>query len=121
MTPSKEDLIAMAQQVRAEGFAPVTIHPEVRRLCELAFAAGAAAERERIIAANAPEIERVNAYIAALEQAVAAEREACAKVCDDIFRHWLQTDPEEKLATPDADDCARAIRARGETSSRGQA
>lgn len=43
------------------------------------------------------------------------EREACAKVCDDIFRHWLQTDPDEKFATPDADDCARAIRSRGET------
>lgn len=110
MTPSKEDLIAMAQQVRAEGFAPVTIHPEVRRLCELAFAAGAAAERERIIAANAPEIERVNAYIAALEQAVAAEREACATVVEQTkWSNWFQA------------DCAAAIRARGETSSRGQA
>ena len=48
------------------------------------------------------------------------EREACAKVCDDIFRHWLQTDPDEKFATPDADDCARAIRARGAVELRGE-
>ncbi len=44
----------------------------------------AAAERERIIAANAPEIEKVNVYIKALEDAVAAEREACAKVLDEM-------------------------------------
>jgi len=40
-------------------------------------------ERERIKQANAPEIERVNAHIKQLEDAVLAEREACAKVCDD--------------------------------------
>jgi ElaB/YqjD/DUF883 family membrane-anchored ribosome-binding protein len=40
-------------------------------------------ERERIKQANAPEIERVNAHIKKLEDAVLAEREACAKVCDD--------------------------------------
>ena len=44
----------------------------------------AAAERERIIATNAPEIEKVNVYIKALEDAVAAEREACAKLLDDL-------------------------------------
>jgi hypothetical protein len=42
-------------------------------------------ERERIKQANAPEIERVNAHIKELEAAVLAEREACAKVCDDHF------------------------------------
>jgi len=42
----------------------------------------AAAERERIIAANAPEIEKVNVYIKALEDAVAAEREACANLVE---------------------------------------
>lgn len=49
---------------------------------------------------------------AMIAEAVAKEREECAKVCDDIFRHWLQTDPNEQFATPDADDCARAIRER---------
>ncbi|MFZ9349781.1 MAG: hypothetical protein ACO242_03705 [Candidatus Fonsibacter ubiquis] len=61
----------------------------------------AAAERERIIAANAPEIEKLNVYIKALEDAVAAEREACAKVCES--------------AGPGAGPvyCAFAIRERG--------
>jgi hypothetical protein len=40
-------------------------------------------ERERIKQANAPEIERINTHIKELEDAVLAEREACAKVCDD--------------------------------------
>ena len=54
-----------------------------------------AAERERIIAANAPEIEKINAHIRKLEDAVKAEREACAKVCqeyetnNDIAETWL--------------------------------
>ncbi len=40
-------------------------------------------ERDRIKQANAPEIERVNAHIKELEDAVLAEREACAKLCDE--------------------------------------
>ena len=51
----REDIIAMARQVESEGFAPAGIWPEVRRLCELVYAAGAAAERE-----------------------------ACAKVCEEL-------------------------------------
>lgn len=44
-----------------------------------AIATAVAAERERIKQANAPEIEKINAYIKAIEDAVAAEREACAR------------------------------------------
>jgi hypothetical protein len=63
-------------------------------------------ERERIIAQNAPEIEKVNAHIKALEEAVAAEREACAKVCDEF----------ESEADPDGGFVlAAAIRARSNT------
>ena len=41
----------------------------------------------------------------------AAEREACAKVCDDLVRsYWNSTGDEDE---PDAYDCAAAIRARG--------
>ena len=76
---TREDIIRMARQVEAEGFAPVGVWPEVRRLCELAYAAGAAAERE-----------------------------ACAKVCDELHWPWHMGDnsgPKE---------CAAAIRARGQ-------
>ena len=40
-------------------------------------------ERERIKQTNAPEIERINAHIKQLEDAVLAEREACAQVAQD--------------------------------------
>ena len=66
----------------------------------------AAAERERIIATNAPEIEKVNVYIKALEDAVAAEREACAALCDKIS-------DEDGFEGSYADRCAAAIRERG--------
>ena len=44
----------------------------------------AAAEREQIIALNAPEIERINEYIKVLEDAFAAEREACARMVEPV-------------------------------------
>ena len=106
------------------------------------FAALVIAEKEKqIIAANAPEIERINTYIKELEKAVAAEREkvaqwmmtkgyatghgdsiedlmkelewqiresereACAKVCEDMDHNGVMI----------AADCAAAIRARGNT------
>lgn len=61
-------------------------------------------ERERIKQANAPEIEKINAYIKALEEAVLAEREACAKVCDNT---------RDDEYTPGSNyECAAAIRSR---------
>jgi hypothetical protein len=59
------------------------------------------AERERIKQANAPEIERINAHIKELEDAVKAEREACAKIADG----WPDYDVQ---------GLAEAIRARGQ-------
>jgi hypothetical protein len=52
---------------------------------------------------------------------IAGEREACAKLCEDMWHEWLDSpSPEENVEDcyrankPDADDCAKAIRARGE-------
>jgi hypothetical protein len=75
-------------------------------------------ERERIIEKNKPEIEKVNAYIKDLEQAVLAEREACAKVCEEISDSahalWkVDADPTEQGRDIGAEHCAQAIRARG--------
>ena len=39
-------------------------------------------ERERIKQDNAPEIERINAHIQKLEDAVLAERSACAEIAE---------------------------------------
>jgi len=63
-------------------------------------------EREQIIAKNAPEIERLNAYIKELEDAVLIEREACAKVAERF-------EPSEK--TSYVTYASQAIRARGNT------
>ena len=68
-------------------------------------------ERERIKAANAPEIERVNAHIKKLEDAVLAEREACAKVCEAMRTYVGRNNA---VTQSSAQDCAAAIRARGQ-------
>jgi hypothetical protein len=77
----------------------LTLHGDIEHFAELVRAD----ERERIIEKNKPEIEKVNAYIKDLEQAVLAEREACAKVCEE-WGAWNKT----------AQGCAADIRARGE-------
>jgi hypothetical protein len=69
----------------------------------------AAAERERIIAQNAPEIEKINAHIKTLEEAVAAEREACAKVCEEVERKATHQPP---MVSQGCQACAAAIRSR---------
>jgi len=68
-------------------------------------------ERDRIKAANAPEIEKINAHIKALEDAVVSEREACAKVCEEM-RVYVGRD--NAMIQSSAKDCAAAIRARGQ-------
>jgi hypothetical protein len=77
----------------------LTLHGDIEHFAELVRAD----ERERIIEKNKPEIEKVNAYIKDLEQAVLAEREACAQVCEDLIGTRAM-----------ARHCADAIRARGE-------
>lgn len=50
-------------------------------------------------------------FRAAYAAGAAAEREACAQLCDDLVRsYWNSTGDEDE---PDAYDCAAAIRARG--------
>jgi len=44
-----------------------------------------------------------------------AEREACAKLCFEMWDKWMDADPSERDNLPrDAEDCASAIRARGQ-------
>jgi hypothetical protein len=42
----------------------------------------------------------------------AAEREACAALCFQIWNKWM--DEKDTTPFPDAEDCAAAIRARGQ-------
>ena len=50
----------------------------------------------------------------AMVNGMEAEREACAKVCDEMWHEWLDSPIENEPNKPDAEDCAKAIRARGE-------
>ena len=107
---TQEDILRMAREA---GF--YTNHGTVfvngcdigADMCRFA-ALVAAAERERIISANAPEIERINSHIKELEAAVMAERKACAKVAEQ----WGQDIRVESWDLA-GKDCAAAIRARG--------
>jgi hypothetical protein len=54
-------------------------------------------------------IERFAALVAS------AEREACAALCFEMWEKWMDADPSERdYLSRDADDCAAAIRARGQ-------
>jgi hypothetical protein len=62
----KEDIIRMARDANLP-----SCHLTHPKALERFAALVAAHERERIIAANAPEIEKVNEYIKALEDSIA--------------------------------------------------
>ena len=79
---NREDIIQMAQEAQMPFYwrtGEITYLDKLERFAALV----ASAERERIKQANAPEIERINVHIKELEDAVKAEREACAKVCEE--------------------------------------
>lgn len=85
---SRDDIIRMAREA---GFGPAVAWPEFL-----------------------PPFERFAALVAA------HEREECAKVCDDVSLQavtaWkLAYQPQDQGREMGADDCAAAIRARGQT------
>ena len=79
---NREDIICMAQEAGWDDH-----HAEFDTRIERFAALVASAERERIKQANAPEIKRINAHIKELEDAVLVEREACAKVAEQVGQH----------------------------------
>ena len=54
-----------------------------------------------------------------IEERIRNEREACAKVCDQMFHDWCNQEFEDEDGAyrnkPDAEDCKKAIRERGNT------
>lgn len=63
--------------------------------------------------------QRTTQHCGQLEQAVAAEREACASLCEEIEENCWETwdslaDPQDQGSAIGAAHCAAAIRARGE-------
>jgi hypothetical protein len=58
-----------------------------------------------------PTPEELDVFLRAWQRAIQAEREACAKVCEDIdFDDWRDRGWDQGTF-----DCAAAIRARGNT------
>jgi len=112
---NRDDIIKMAHEASPDmtWYAglddPTNVSIEELEFLERFAALVAAAERERIIADNAPEIEKINAHIRKLEDAVKAEREACAKVIDAKIEEVRLFTNELHLL-----QCAAAIRARGQ-------
>ena len=88
---TQEDIIKLAREAGlADSNGVVHAFYQLER-----FAALVIAEKEKqIIAANAPEIERINTYIKELEEAVAAERE---KVAQWMMRQGYATGHGESI------------------------
>jgi len=56
-------------------------------------------------------LENINAFAKLVAE---HEREACARVCEQMWHEWLDSPEENEPNKPDAEDCYRAIRARGQ-------
>ena len=80
---TREDIILMADASGLSLYGMGKDREQFIDYLEKFAALVASAERERIKQANAPEIERINAHLKELEDAVKTEREACAKVAQD--------------------------------------
>ena len=63
------------------------------------------------------QVQRFAALVAAAARA--EENEACARLCDQMFHDWCNQEFEDEDEAyrnkPDAEDCKKAIRARGNT------
>jgi len=60
-----------------------------------------------------PTREELDVFLRTWQRAIQAEREACAKVCDDKHDTWRWDDEADSASGPR--ECAAAIRARGNT------
>jgi hypothetical protein len=112
---NRDDIIRMAREA---GFEKTRIYKSkivrridnigaVERLISIAFAAGVAAERQRmeIDGIHTCHAECQRPACVAVREAVKAEREECAQLCDAFQERDVGMQPAE---------CAAAIRARGE-------
>jgi hypothetical protein len=102
---NKDDIIRMA----LEAGTPITPEMKPEDALAIAFALGKAEERKRI------ESRPWGAGEEWIARAVAAEREACAKVCENIKdESGVNDDGSTWLRRTTKTDCAAAIRARGQ-------
>jgi len=107
---NRDDIIRLAQEASSE---PDYDFPNILALERFA-ALVAAAERERmdLNAIHTCHAECQNPFCVRVREAVAHEREACAKVCED---GPIPKDSTTLTHIPTLVGCAAAIRARGNT------
>jgi hypothetical protein len=119
---NRDDIIRMAREAGLERI--VGVYADGSRIVEVtnldlleSFAAlVAAAERERIKwdSIHSCHADCQNPACVIVREAVAAEREACAKVCMDMWNDWINAPQGKQRDMPNnAQDCAFAIRERG--------
>jgi len=81
-------------------------------IIDMAIQAGASPDENKIWLMYAEEIETFAKLVAA--KATAVEREACAKVCENMAIEWEDQPQFARVEIATMMDCALAIRARGE-------
>ena len=128
---NREEIIHMAREAGLDD-----PHAVVHAYCELKltdhlerFAAlVAAAEREKLAACmmrqgyatgHGDTVEDLLKELEwQIEERIRNEREACARLCDQMFHDWCNQEFEDEDEAyrnrPDAEDCKKAIRARGQ-------
>lgn len=108
---NRDDIIRMVREAGLKSIYSACDEPNVRYAYEdwddelERFAALVAAAKEKEV------LDRLATVISiAVSKAMIAEREACAKVCDELF----ELEPSYTNYANAAEDCAAAIRARGQ-------
>ena len=125
---NREDIIRMAREA---GFKVDWQHADVAEIkakrYEYFAALVAAAERNKLAAwmiergfatGHGDSIEKLLEELEwQIEESVRNEREACARLCDQMFHDWCNQEFEDEGEAyrnkPDAEDCKKAIRERG--------
>jgi hypothetical protein len=101
---TQDDIISMYE--KANGWSPAGWDKTVKELERFANLI-VAAERQR----KAWDAKYWTAYE---HDVAAAEREACVALCFQMWDKWIGSEDQSEFTRPDAEDCAAAIRARGQ-------
>lgn len=87
---TQEDITRIAQECQLIGMQP-HLDGIYQKALERFVILVVSADRERIKQINAPEIEKINAHIKMLENAIKTEREICAQIADE----WVTNEQKQ--------------------------
>jgi len=104
---TQDEIIDMARQV--DGHVTMWVnHSTIQKTTTFTFESPI----DYYVSGDYPELYHIKFLERFANLVAAKEREACAKVCEDLHHHWRWGDGEDSESGPK--DCAAAIRARGE-------